>query len=104
MGPIPPPFGPPTAWAYEMGGSWEADRGDTTSGRLAQTALTEKTKLIISQASDARAVWTADNRSLYNSGMYGFWYECVVWANCSYGEDSMWEDLMPLYVDNQWLS
>lgn len=105
-------------WTYSMGGSWEADRYDVWT---INPDGTEETKLTTSGANDAHAVWTADNRILYNSGMYGFRDECAVYDETfqPYGQimsmnkdgsnktmltDSMWEDSMPLYVDNEYLS
>ncbi|KAK8436771.1 hypothetical protein IWX49DRAFT_285892 [Phyllosticta citricarpa] len=73
-----------------------------------------------SDANDAHAVWSHDGRILYNSGMYDFREECAVYDDTfqPYGQimsmyadgsnktmltDSMWEDLMPLYVPNEYL-
>lgn len=107
-----------TNWTYSMGGAWEADRYDVWT---INPDGTEETQLTTSGANDAHAVWTADNRILYNSGMYGFRDECAVYDDTfqPYGQimsmdkdgsnkamltDSMWEDSMPLYVDNEFLS
>jgi Tol biopolymer transport system component len=70
------------------------------------------TQLTTSGANDAHAVWTADGRIQYNSGMYGFRDESAIYDNAfqPYGQimimnktmltDTMWEDSMPLYVYN----
>lgn len=74
-------------------------------------------QLTTSGANDAHAVWTADGRIQYSSGMYGFRDECTIYDNTfqPYGQimimnsdgsnktmltDSMWEDSMPLYIYN----
>ncbi|KAF2183118.1 dipeptidyl peptidase IV/CD26, N-terminal domain-containing protein [Zopfia rhizophila CBS 207.26] len=74
--------------------------------------------LTMSEANDAHAVWTADGRILYSSGMYGFRDEAAIYDNTfqPYGQifvmnadgsdkriltDSMWEDSMPLYIPNE---
>ncbi|KAH8597789.1 hypothetical protein B0O99DRAFT_684500 [Bisporella sp. PMI_857] len=76
--------------------------------------------LTTSAANDAHAVWTADGRIMYSSGMYGFRDEAAIYDNTfqPYGQiivmnadgsdkrmltDSMWEDSMPLYVPNEFL-
>ncbi|RDW61993.1 hypothetical protein BP6252_11426 [Coleophoma cylindrospora] len=76
------------------------------------------TQLTTSGANDAHAVWTADGRIQYSSGMYGFRDESAIYDNAfqPYGQiivmnadgsnktmltDSMWEDSMPLYVWNK---
>lgn len=75
------------------------------------------TQLTTSGANDAHAVWAADGRIMYSSGMYGFREESPLYDNAfqPYGQiivmdvdggnktmltDSMWEDSMPLYVYN----
>ncbi|KAF1981877.1 periplasmic component of the Tol biopolymer transport system [Aulographum hederae CBS 113979] len=72
-----------------------------------------------SGANDAHAVWTADGKIAYNSGMYGFREEAAIYDETfqPYGQivvmdadggnkrmltDSMWEDSMPLFVGNEW--
>jgi Tol biopolymer transport system component len=77
--------------------------------------------LTTSEANDAHAVWTADGRILYSSGMYGFREEAAIYENTfqPYGQivvmnadgsdkrmltDSLWEDSMPLYVPNEFLN
>ncbi|CAI0648951.1 unnamed protein product [Colletotrichum noveboracense] len=76
--------------------------------------------LTSSGANDAHAVWTADGRILYSSGMYGFRDEAAIYDQTfqPYGQiivmdadgsnkrmltDSLWEDSMPLYVPNEFL-
>ncbi|KAF7945991.1 uncharacterized protein EAE97_005029 [Botrytis byssoidea] len=75
------------------------------------------TQVTTSGANDAHAVWSADGRILYSSGMYGFREESPLYDNAfqPYGQiismnfdgsnktmltDSMWEDSMPLYFLN----
>ncbi|KAK7750485.1 hypothetical protein SLS62_007564 [Diatrype stigma] len=77
--------------------------------------------LTSSGANEAHAVWTADGRILYSSGEYGFRDEAAIFDNTfqPYGQimvmnadgtdkrmltDSMWEDSMPLFVPNEFLS
>lgn len=105
-------------WTYEYGDRWYADRYDVWT---INPDGTEATALTTSGANDAHAVWTTDNRILYNSGMYGFRDECATYDDTfqPYGQimimdsdgsnkemltDSMWEDSMPLYVPNEYLS
>ncbi|PSR94477.1 hypothetical protein BD289DRAFT_342591, partial [Coniella lustricola] len=102
-------------WTVDMGGRWWADRYDVYT---INPDGTELTLLTTSGANDAHAVWSADNRILYNSGMYGFRDECALYDDTfqPYGQimsmdkdgsnkimltDSMWEDSMPLYVPNE---
>jgi Tol biopolymer transport system component len=76
--------------------------------------------LTTSGANDAHAVWTADGRILYSTGMYGFRDEAAGYDKTfqPYGQimvmnangsgkrlltDSMWEDSMPLYIPNEFL-
>jgi Tol biopolymer transport system component len=76
------------------------------------------TQLTTSGANDAHAVWAADGRIMWNSGMAGFKDEAPIYDNTfqPYGQimimnvdgsnktmltDSMWEDSMPLYVYNK---
>ncbi len=71
--------------------------------------------LTSSGANDGHAVWNADGRILYNSGMYGFRQEAALYDDTfqPYGQifvmnadgsgrtmltDSQWEDSMPLYL------
>ncbi|KAF2714260.1 tricorn protease N-terminal domain-containing protein [Pleomassaria siparia CBS 279.74] len=73
--------------------------------------------LTSSGANDAHAVWTADGRIMWSSGMYGFRAEAATYDATfqPYGQimimesdgsgkkmltDSMWEDSMPLYLPN----
>ncbi|CZR64604.1 uncharacterized protein PAC_14502 [Phialocephala subalpina] len=73
--------------------------------------------LTSSGANDAHAVWTADGRIMWSSGMYGFRAEAATYDDTfqPYGQifimnadgsekqiltDSMWEDSMPLYLPN----
>jgi Tol biopolymer transport system component len=72
-------------------------------------------RLTTSRANDGHAVWTADGRIMWTSGMYGFRDEAALYDNTfqPYGQifimnadgsgkriltDSLWEDSMPLYV------
>ena len=72
-------------------------------------------QLTTAGANDGHAVWTADGRILWNSGMYGFRDEAALYDNTfqPYGQilimnadgsnkrmltDSRWEDSMPLYI------
>lgn len=104
-------------WTWDMGGHWLEDRYDVWTVHPDGTG---ETRLTTSGANDAHAVWTADGRILYNSGMYGFRDECALYDNTfqPYGQimimdrdgsnkemltDSMWEDSMPLYVPNEFL-
>lgn len=74
--------------------------------------------LTSSGANDAHAVWTADGRIMWSSGMYGFRAECATYDQTfqPYGQimimdadgsnkrmltDSLWEDSMPLYLPNE---
>lgn len=76
--------------------------------------------LTTSGANDGHAVWSADGRILWNSGMYGFRDEAAIYDNTfqPYGQifvmdadgsnkriltDSLWEDSMPIYIPNQYL-
>jgi Tol biopolymer transport system component len=73
------------------------------------------TRLTTNRANDGHAVWTADGKILWNSGLYGFRDEAALYDNTfqQYGQiwimnadgtdkriitDSLWEDSMPLYV------
>lgn len=99
-------------WTESYGARWYADRFDVYTINPDGTDLQV---LTTSGANDAHAVWTADNRIMYNSGEYGFRDECAVYDDTfqPYGQliimdmdgsnktmltDSMWEDSMPLYV------
>lgn len=72
-------------------------------------------RLSTSRANDGHAVWTADGRIMWTSGMYGFREEAALYDNTfqPYGQifimnadgtgrrmltDSLWEDSMPLYI------
>jgi Tol biopolymer transport system component len=72
-------------------------------------------RLTTSRANDGHAVWTADGKIMWTSGMYGFREEAALYDNTfqPYGQilimnsdgtgkrmltDSLWEDSMPLYV------
>ncbi|GBQ43756.1 hypothetical protein AA18890_2036 [Komagataeibacter europaeus LMG 18890] len=72
-------------------------------------------RLTTSGANDGHAVWTADGRIMWSSGIYGFRDEAALYDNTfqPYGQifimnadgshkriltDSLWEDSMPLYV------
>jgi Tol biopolymer transport system component len=76
---------------------------------------TDLLRLTTSRANDGHAVWTADGRIMWNSGIYGFRDEAALYDNTfqPYGQifimnadgtdkrmltDSLWEDSMPLYV------
>lgn len=106
-----------TNWTKEMGNQWYSDRYDIATIKPDGTDLQIHTD---SGANDAHAVWSADNRIMYNSGMYGFRDEDAQYDNTfqPYGQivimnadgsnktlltDSMWEDSMPLYVPNEYL-
>ncbi|OQE31687.1 hypothetical protein PENSTE_c001G05162 [Penicillium steckii] len=73
--------------------------------------------LTSSAANDAHAVWTADGRVMWSSGMWGFQAEAATYDDSfqPYGQimimnadgsnktvltDSMWEDSMPVYVSS----
>jgi Tol biopolymer transport system component len=103
-----------TNWTVEYGSRWYADRFDVCTIRPDGTDLQV---LTTSGANDAHAVWSADGRIMYNSGMYGFRDECAIYDDTfqPYGQivimnadgsnktmltDSLWEDSMPLYVPN----
>lgn len=105
-------------WTAEYGNRWYADRYDVWT---INPDGTNETALTTSGANDAHAVWTADNKIMYNSGMNGFRDECATYDDTfqPYGQiiimekdgsnkqvltDSMWEDSMPLYVPNEYLS
>lgn len=85
-----------------------------------KTDGTDTKVLTTSGANDAHAVWTADGRILYSTGMYGFRDEAAGYDKTfqPYGQimmmnadgsgkrmltDSMWEDSMPLYIPNEFL-
>ena len=72
-------------------------------------------RVTTSRAIDGHAVWTADGKIMWNSGMYGFRDEAALYDNTfqQYGQifimnadggdkrmvtDSRWEDSMPLYI------
>jgi Tol biopolymer transport system component len=72
-------------------------------------------RLTTSRANDGHAVWTADGKIMWTSGMYGFREEAALYDNTfqPYGQifimnddgtdkriltDSLWEDSMPLYI------
>ncbi|KAI0103384.1 tat pathway signal sequence domain-containing protein [Nemania sp. FL0031] len=101
-----------TNWTAEYGNRWYSDRFDVFTIRPDGTDLTQVTT---SHANDAHAVWSYDNKIMWNSGMYGFRDEAVQYDNTfqPYGQimimnadgsdktmytDSMWEDSMPLLV------
>ena len=103
-------------WTKEYGNRWYADRYDVFTIRPDGTDLQ---RLTTSGANDAHAVWAADGRIMYNTGMYGFRDECALYDDTfqPYGQimimdadgsnktmltDSMWEDSMPLYVPNEY--
>ncbi|KAF2119370.1 hypothetical protein BDV96DRAFT_514901 [Lophiotrema nucula] len=77
--------------------------------------------LTTSGGNDAHAVWTHDGRIMYSTAQYGYRDEAAAYDNTfqPYGQimimdadgankeilvDSMWEDSMPLYVPNEYLS
>jgi Tol biopolymer transport system component len=77
-------------------------------------------RLTTNRATDGHAVWTADGRIMWNSGIYGFRDEAALYDNTfqQYGQifimnadgsgkrmltDSRWEDSMPLYIPAQFL-
>jgi Tol biopolymer transport system component len=72
-------------------------------------------RLTTNRGNDGHAVWSADGRILWSSGMYGFREEAALYDNTfqPYGQimvmnadgtgkrlltDSLWEDSMPLYL------
>jgi Tol biopolymer transport system component len=77
-------------------------------------------RLTTSGANDAHAVWSADGRILFSTGMYGFRDEAALYDQTfqPYGQimvmnadgsgkrmltDSLWEDSLPLYIPyRQW--
>lgn len=77
-------------------------------------------RLTTNRATDGHAVWTADGRIMWNSGIYGFRDEAALYDNTfqQYGQifimnadgsdkrmvtDSRWEDSMPLYIPRKFL-
>ena len=77
-------------------------------------------RLTTNRATDGHAVWTADGRIMWNSGIYGFRDEAALYDNTfqQYGQifimnadgsgkrmltDSRWEDSMPLYIPAKFL-
>lgn len=105
-------------WTESYGSRWYADRFDVMTIKPDGSELTRVTD---SEANDAHAVWSYDGRIMWSSGMYGFRDECVQYDNTfqPYGQimimnydgsnktmltDSLWEDSMPMYIPNEWLS
>lgn len=77
-------------------------------------------RLTTNRSTDGHAVWTADGKIMWNSGIYGFRDEAALYDNTfqQYGQifimnadgsdkriltDSRWEDSMPLYVPARFL-
>jgi Tol biopolymer transport system component len=77
-------------------------------------------RVTTSRATDGHAVWAADGRIMWNSGIYGFRDEAALYDNTfqQYGQifimnadgsgkrmltDSRWEDAMPLYIPAKFL-
>jgi Tol biopolymer transport system component len=77
-------------------------------------------RLTTNRSTDGHAVWTADGKIVWNSGIYGFRDEAALYDNTfqQYGQifimnadgndkriltDSRWEDSMPLYVPAKFL-
>lgn len=106
-----------TNWTTEYGGRWYSDRFEICT---INPDGTDTQILTTSGANDAHAVWTADNKIMWSSGMYGFRDECATYDDTfqPYGQimimekdgsdkrmltDSMWEDSMPLFVPNEFL-
>lgn len=104
-------------WTWEYGSRWYEDRFDIMTIRPDGTDLNRVTD---SPANDAHAVWSYDGRIMWNTGMYGFRDECVLFDNTfqPYGQimimnadgsnkhmvtDSLWEDSMPMFVPNEYL-
>lgn len=104
-------------WTWEYGARWYEDRFDIMTIRPDGTDLQ---RLTDSEANDAHAVWSYDGRIMWNTGMYGFRDESVLFDNTfqPYGQimvmnadgsdkhlvtDSLWEDSMPMYVPNEYL-
>ncbi|KAI0408356.1 tat pathway signal sequence domain-containing protein [Xylaria palmicola] len=103
-----------TNWTESYGSRWYANRFDIFTIRPDGSDLTQVTT---SPANDAHAVWSYDDRIMWNSGMYGFRDEAPQYDKTfqPYGQimvmdadgsnkrmvtDSMWEDSMPLYIPN----
>lgn len=106
-----------TNWTSEYGGRWYSDRFEICTVNPDGSDIQV---LTTSGANDAHAVWTADNKIMWSSGMYGFRDECATYDDTfqPYGQimimekdgsdkqmltDSMWEDSMPLFVPNEFL-
>jgi Tol biopolymer transport system component len=110
---------------YDNLPSWSPDGGRILFTRKVDTVNfdiftirpdgTDLLRLTTSRANDAHAVWTADGRIMWNSGIYGFRDEAALYDNTfqPYGQifimnadgtdkhiltDSLWEDSMPLYL------
>jgi Tol biopolymer transport system component len=110
---------------YDNLPSWSPDGGCILFTRKVDTVNfdiftirpdgTDLLRLTTSRANDAHAVWTADGRIMWNSGIYGFRDEAALYDNTfqPYGQifimnadgtdkhiltDSLWEDSMPLYL------
>ena len=77
-------------------------------------------RLTTNRSTDGHAVWTADGKIMWNSGIYGFRDEAALYDNTfqQYGQifimnadgsgkrmltDSRWEDSMPLYIPAKFL-
>lgn len=105
-------------WTESYGSRWYSDRFDVMTIKPDGSELTRVTD---SEANDAHAVWSYDGRIMWSTGMYGFRDECGQYDDTfqPYGQimimnydgsnktmltDSMWEDSMPMYVPNEWLS
>lgn len=104
-------------WTAEYGARWYEDRFDVMTIKPDGTELNRVTD---SLSNDAHAVWSYDNRIMWNSGMYGFRDECALYDDTfqPYGQimimdadgsnkrmltDSLWEDSMPLYIPAEFL-
>ncbi|PCG88334.1 WD40-like Beta Propeller [Penicillium occitanis (nom. inval.)] len=104
-------------WTAEYGARWYADRFDIYTIRPDGSELTQVTD---SLANDAHAVWSADGRIMWSTGMWGFKDESHLSDNTfqPYGQimimdydgsnkqlltDTIWEDSMPLYMPNKYL-
>lgn len=104
-------------WTWSYGDRWYQDRFDVYTIKPDGTDLHRVTD---SLANDAHAVWTADGRIAWSSGMYGFKDESCLQDNTfqPYGQimimnadgtdkkvlvDTIWEDSMPLYMPKEYL-
>jgi Tol biopolymer transport system component len=114
-----PSFSPDGEWVLFTRNVTDPARGHFSNYEICiiRPNGTDYTELTSSAANDAHAVWTADSRIMWSSGMWGFQAEAAIYDDTfqPYGQimimdadgsnktvltDSMWEDSMPLYVPN----